>query len=335
MLSRIAALPLWGKVLLAFVVLALCIVLSPFMIIVALIVMIIAILALIFRALRRRPLRNWGIVALTSLLLVIVFAGISEALYGSEAPQQASSPSEPKEEAKPAPPETTTEPTTAKTTAPPETTMKTTNEPTPAPSEPKESAQDEEPEYDATTRVTRVVDGDTIRISPAVEGKEEVRLIGMDTPETKDPDCAVQPYGEEASRFATTELQGEEVGLEFDQEREDRYDRLLAYVYKDSEMFNETLLEQGYAQVYIISPNDRYAERFAEAQDEAQAAERGIWALSASEQSELANRDNAIGSSSCTPKTTTPPEAPPQPKEQPQEQPTPWQVSALRTTAAP
>ena len=50
-------------------------------------------------------------------------------------------------------------------------------------------------------------------------------------------------------------------------------------------MFNETLLEQGYAQVYIISPNDKYEDRFEEAQDEAQAAERGVWALSASEQS--------------------------------------------------
>ena len=103
MFSRIATLPLWGKVLLAvvaFIALVLCIVLSPFMLYVALIVMIIAIVALIFRALRRRPLRNWGIVALTSLLLVIVFAGLSEALYGGGAPQQPSSAPETKEEVK-------------------------------------------------------------------------------------------------------------------------------------------------------------------------------------------------------------------------------------------
>src|SRR5918995_5551224 len=150
------------------------------------------------------------------------------------------------------------------------------------------SAQEEEEvEYDETVTVERIVDGDTIRIDPAVDGIDEVRLIGVDTPETKDPDCDVQPYGPEALTFTRDELQGEEVDLEFDQDREDRYDRLLAYVYLDDEMFNETLLEEGYAQVYIVSPNDEYEARFREAQEKAQAAELGIWGLSASEQDTL------------------------------------------------
>ena len=120
--------------------------------------------------------------------------------------------------------------------------------------------------------------------SPTIEDIEEVRLIGVDTPETKEPGCEVQPYGPEASEFATHELQGEEVQLEFDEEREDRYDRLLACVYKDGDMFYETLLEEGYAQVYIVDPNDKYEDRFEETQSGAQAAELGIWGLSASEQ---------------------------------------------------
>ena len=45
-----------------------------------------------------------------------------------------------------------------------------------------------------TATVTRVVDGDTIEISPALDGNEEVRLIGVDTPETVDPNTGVQPY---------------------------------------------------------------------------------------------------------------------------------------------
>ena len=50
------------------------------------------------------------------------------------------------------------------------------------------SAQDDEPvEYDETVTVKRIVDGDTIKIDPAIDGIEEVRLIGVDTPETKDP----------------------------------------------------------------------------------------------------------------------------------------------------
>ncbi len=90
-------------------------------------------------------------------------------------------------------------------------------------------------------------------------------------------------------------FRGEEVDLEFDEEREDRYDRLLAYVHKDEEMFNETLLEEGYAQVYIVDPNDEYEDRFEEAQAEAQAAERGIWALAESELALLTDRGNGVG----------------------------------------
>ena len=67
--------------------------------------------------------------------------------------------------------------------------------------------------YDATVTVSRVVDGDTIEISPAVSGNEEVRLVGMDTPETKDPSEGVEPLGPEASAFATEELTGQSVGL--------------------------------------------------------------------------------------------------------------------------
>ncbi len=142
-----------------------------------------------------------------------MLAGISDALYGGGAQQQAASTSKSKEEAAPAPSETTKE-----TTTPPKTTAEATTEAAtapkskaktaasepavPAPSQPDEAEAKGEPEreYDATARVTQVTDGDTIKISPAVDGIDEVRLIGVDTAETKDPDCAVQPYGPEASR---------------------------------------------------------------------------------------------------------------------------------------
>jgi hypothetical protein len=138
---------------------------------------------------------------------------------------------------------------------------------------------------------------------------DRVRLIGVDTPETKEPGCAAQPYGTDASEFTTDELEGEEVELEFDEDRDDRYGRLLAYVYKDDEMFNETLLEEGYAQVYTISPNDKYEDRFEDVQEEAKEAEIGIWALSTSEQNRLADLDNGIGGGEeCIEEEETPPE---------------------------
>ncbi len=121
--------------------------------------------------------------------------------------------------------------------------------------------------HDATAKVTRVVDGDTIDISPSVEGLSRIRLIGMDTPEVY---RGTQPYGPEASDFAKQALEGQEVGLEPDVRKVDPFGRLLAYVYlPDGEMFNETLLAEGYAQVATYPPNVRYVDRFLEVQREA------------------------------------------------------------------
>lgn len=157
-------------------------------------------------------------------------------------------------------------------------------------SEPNAAGQ---PDHDTTATVTRVVDGDTIEISPSVEGLWTVRLIGVDTPETHG---STQPYGPEASDFTRQHLEGREVSLELDVEKVDPYGRLLAYVYLPSgEMFNETLLEEGYAQVATFPPNVKYTERFLEAQREARAANRGLWGLSAGELCQQTDRGNGIG----------------------------------------
>ena len=150
-------------------------------------------------------------------------------------------------------------------------------------------------DYDATVTVSRVVDGDTVEITPAIDGVVDVRLIGMDTPETVDPGEEVEPLGPEASSFATEELTGRSVGLEFDVEREDQYGRLLAYVYLGGEMFNEVLVDEGLAQAYPYEPNTRYGGRFAAAQKQARVAGIGIWGLTLAQQCLLADRGNGIG----------------------------------------
>jgi hypothetical protein len=63
-------------------------------------------------------------------------------------------------------------------------------------------------------------------------------------------------------------------------------------------MFNEELVELGYAQTYPYEPNTKYAQRFQEAQQEARAGGLGIWGLSLQEQCQLANRGNGIGEGS-------------------------------------
>ena len=107
--------------------------------------------------------------------------------------------------------------------------------------------------------VVRVVDGDTVEISPAVEGISTVRMIGVDTPETVDPEGPVERGGPAASKFTTAELGGERVGLEVGAEAVDPYGRLLAYVWTEEGLFEERLVAGGYAEVMTIPPNDKYA----------------------------------------------------------------------------
>jgi micrococcal nuclease len=122
-------------------------------------------------------------------------------------------------------------------------------------------------------KVTRVIDGDTLQISTG----EKVRLIGVDTPETKDPRKPVQPFGQEASAFTKQLVEGQEVRLEFDVQRQDKYGRTLAYVYVRDKMLNAELVRQGFAQVATYPPNVRYQERFRQLQREAREARRGLW----------------------------------------------------------
>ena len=170
----------------------------------------------------------------------------------------------------------------------------------------RRSTEEDDGRFDAVTTVRRVVDGDTVDITPAVEGRDRVRLIGVDTPERRDPDCGEQPYADEASEFTEAELEGEEVELEFDQERTDRNNRLLAYVYPrdEEEMFNETLLREGYAQVATFPPNVKYVDRFLTAQEEARTAGQGLWSLSDEELAAQTDRGNGIGGGGCADKAT-------------------------------
>lgn len=148
-----------------------------------------------------------------------------------------------------------------------------------------------------TATVSRVVDGDTVEVSPAVDGEEDVRLIGIDTPEKYGP-SGEQPYAEEATEFTETRLEGKRVTLRFDVEKEDDYGRILAYLYltgNRGSTFNETLVRRGYAQVATFPPNVRHVERFEDAQQEAREARRGIWSLPNGEQCRLTDRGNGLG----------------------------------------
>ena len=126
------------------------------------------------------------------------------------------------------------------------------------------------------TTVVSVTDGDTI----VVAGGTRVRLIGIDTPETRDPRKPVQCYGKEASAHARALMSvGSGVRLVYDVEHFDRYDRTLAYVYRlsDGAFVNASLVRDGYAQSYTYPPNVRHADEFVALAREAREAGRGLW----------------------------------------------------------
>jgi micrococcal nuclease len=71
--------------------------------------------------------------------------------------------------------------------------------------------------------------------------------------------------------------EGTTVRLERDVAPRDRYGRELAYVWNGRRMVNEALVREGWAMLYTVPPNVKYAERLERAQSEARAARAGLW----------------------------------------------------------
>jgi len=142
--------------------------------------------------------------------------------------------------------------------------------------------------------VLAISDGDTLTIQRHSK-KESVRLIGIDTPETRPNERAkkqaqklnrpikdILRNGKTAAQFVKTHIKpGSSVWIEWDAQKRDRYGRLLGYVFVpkgDVPFFlNEELLRQGYADLLIIPPNTYYEIAFREAYQEAKKNRRGIW----------------------------------------------------------
>ena len=128
--------------------------------------------------------------------------------------------------------------------------------------------------------VSSVTDGDTVRLN--YEGTvQSIRMIGVDTPETRDPRKPVQCYGAEASRFTKEILLKQNVTISFDETQgiRDKYDRLLVYIWlPDGRLFNQLLISEGYAFEYTYNDPYTYQAEFIAAENDARTAQRGLWA---------------------------------------------------------
>ena len=142
-----------------------------------------------------------------------------------------------------------------------------------------------------TTTVVRVVDGDTLKVR--YWGKEEsIRLIGIDTPESRVNKKAkrdakrsgqdiktITAMGTRATEYVESLVKtGDLITIEFGVQQRDRYGRLLGYVYlSNGKMLNEEIVKAGYANVMTIPPNVKYQDRFLRAYKKARERKRGLW----------------------------------------------------------
>jgi len=143
--------------------------------------------------------------------------------------------------------------------------------------------------------VDHIADGDTLTVRSGQNNKtkERVRLLGIDAPEASDNEKAARDaararvsitniikHGATATAFMRKKLApGDSVKIEFDQQRRDRFGRLLGYVYlKNGKMLNLEMIDNGFAIPMNIAPNNRYKGEFARAAKEAKRLGRGLWA---------------------------------------------------------
>lgn len=125
-------------------------------------------------------------------------------------------------------------------------------------------------------QVAKVLDGDTI----VLKGGARVRLLGINAPEIESRHRDGEPGGIAAKEWLQKKLQGRSVYLEYGQEKQDRYQRLLAHLYlPNGEHLNLMLVEKGLAIVNLLPPNLRHADTMIRAQQRAERQKLGIWSL--------------------------------------------------------
>lgn len=142
-----------------------------------------------------------------------------------------------------------------------------------------------------SAKILYVIDGDTLKIM--YNGKKQsIRLIGIDTPESKknskafkdshrsnrDID-AIVAQGKLARKYVKSLVaKGDSVKIEFDVEKRDRYRRLLGYVFlPDGRMLNDVIIRNGYASPLTIPPNVKYRRKFSQSYRYARKHGLGLW----------------------------------------------------------
>lgn len=122
--------------------------------------------------------------------------------------------------------------------------------------------------------VEKVYDGDTFRTTDG----EKIRLLGINTPETAHGSEAGEPLGNKAKTALKKLVLGQQLRLQFDRERKDRYGRFLAQAFlRDGSWVNGQLIATGMAHVYTFAPNFKWSAALLALERKARQQKRGIW----------------------------------------------------------
>lgn len=126
-------------------------------------------------------------------------------------------------------------------------------------------------------KLARVVSGQSLEVlgmETQPNLTSQIRLIGLDA-----PDLGQTPWGEDGKKTLETLIGGvnQSIKLEFDLENKDKFNRTLAYVWKDQLLLNEEIIKQGYALFVARLPNNKYNRRLERAQQWARIMGKGIW----------------------------------------------------------
>jgi micrococcal nuclease len=126
---------------------------------------------------------------------------------------------------------------------------------------------------------SKCVDGDTAKF--IINNEEKiVRFLAIDTPESVHPDKEEEPFAKEASEYTCNVLKNaKEIYLEYDgnSDKEDKYGRVLAFVYVDGSLLEKKLIENGLAKVAYIYGDYAHVDELKNSEQEAQNKKIGIW----------------------------------------------------------
>jgi len=150
-----------------------------------------------------------------------------------------------------------------------------------------------------TVTLEKCVDGDTATFKDDKGNTYKTRFLAIDTRETVHPTKGEQAYGKEASTYTCDSLtNAKEIVLEFDSnsDKEDKYGRLLAWVFVDGILLQESLISEGLAEVAYLYDDYKYTEKLETAQETAKSKKIGIWQLEkvVDEESDLNNASDDL-----------------------------------------